>query len=248
MALLAISNENELTTNNNEKTETTTSSTSITKPLLLSIYKPNTGLQTRLEMSETLLKKYTTSSSLEQAQKHWDAQFTKSSTECTHKFRQGTCPMSSKNNNANLSSSNICELGLRTRRYYILAGAVLAVWSRVEQALATLKGSSQYRLQIIRVKTNDNRKIIGCVIPSQCLRQIDELLISLSTECHVVNTETAAAEAVAAASAEVMTMEEEAVKQSIEDNNNNSNNLLAENSILNSFSSNNEILNYDLFT
>jgi hypothetical protein len=247
MALLAISNENELTTtNNNEKTETTTSSTSITKPLLLSIYKPNTGLQTRLEMSETLLKKYTTSSSLEQAQKHWDAQFTKSSTECTHKFRQGTCPMSSKNNNANvnLSSSNICELGLRTRRYYILAGAVLAVWSRVEQALATLKGSSQYRLQIIRVKTNDNRKIIGCVIPSQCLRQIDELLVSLSTECHVVNTEAVAA------SAEVMTMEEEeeAVKQSIEDNNNNSNNLLAENSILNSFSSNNEILNYDLFT
>lgn len=61
-----------------------------------------------------------------------------------------------------------------------MAGAVLAVWTRVEQAVEALTGTSQYRLQIIRVKTSDGRKIVGCVIPGQCVRRVSQLLASLS--------------------------------------------------------------------
>ena len=78
-----------------------------------------------------------------------------------------------------------CEVGLRTRRFHILAGSVLTVWTKVENLLSTLTGSSQFRLQIIRVKTDDNQKIVGCVIPTMCLKQIDVLLNSMSSRTYV---------------------------------------------------------------
>jgi hypothetical protein len=69
----------------------------------------------------------------------------------------------------------------------VLAGSVLTVWSRVENAVASLTGYAQFRLQIIRVKTSDDRKIIGCVIPSFCLNQISSLLQSMSTSTYMQN-------------------------------------------------------------
>lgn len=89
-------------------------------------------------------------------------------------YRQAHC--------ANLRN---CEVGLRTRRFHILAGSVLTVWTRVENLLSSLTGASQFRLQIIRVKTDDNQKIVGCVIPSACLKQSDALLSSMSRQTYV---------------------------------------------------------------
>jgi hypothetical protein len=66
-----------------------------------------------------------------------------------------------------------------------LAGSVLTVWTKVETTLSNLTCSNQFRLQIIRVKTDDNQKIVGCVIPSMCLKQIDVLLCSMSSKFHV---------------------------------------------------------------
>jgi hypothetical protein len=140
---------------------------------LLAIYRPNTGLQVRQETPESLLKKYTKASPLE-AKLHWNEQYFKSAQQCTHVYRQAYC--------VNMRN---CEVGLRTRRFHILAGSVLTVWTRVENLLATLTGSSQFRLQIIRVKTDDDQKIVGCVIPTGCLRQTDALLSSMSDETRV---------------------------------------------------------------
>ena len=70
--------------------------------------------------------------------------------------------------------------------YFFLAGSVLTVWSKVETTLSSLTCSNQFRLQIIRVKTDDNQKIVGCVIPSMCLKQIDTLLCSMSSKSHVL--------------------------------------------------------------
>ena len=95
---------------------------------------------------------------------------------CTHVYRQAHC--------VNMRS---CEVGLRTRRFHILAGSVLTVWTRVENLLSSLTGSSQFRLQIIRVKTDDNQKIVGCVIPTMCLKQIDALLNSMSNNTYIQN-------------------------------------------------------------
>ena len=47
-----------------------------------------------------------------------------------------------------------CENGLRSRHYYILSGSVLSVWTNVEQAVAS-------RMQIIRLRTSDGKKIVG---------------------------------------------------------------------------------------
>jgi len=47
-----------------------------------------------------------------------------------------------------------CENGLRSRHYYILSGSVLSVWTNVERAVAC-------RMQIIRLRTDDGKKIVG---------------------------------------------------------------------------------------
>ena len=164
--------------------------------LFLAIYRPNTGLQVRQETPESLLKKYKRVNVLTcfkwqdlyvlkndfyfdkvspaDAKPHWNEQFFKSAQQCTHVYRQAHC-----------SNMRNCEVGLRTRRFHILAGSVLTVWTKVENLLSTLTGSSQFRLQIIRVKTDDNQKIVGCVIPTMCLKQIDVLLNSMSGRTYV---------------------------------------------------------------
>jgi hypothetical protein len=151
----------------------------------LAVYRPNIGLQNKLEARESILKKYKRAATAEEARGHWCEQYEHSVRECTHLYRQGHC-----------SNAQNCEIGLRTRTFHILAGSVLTVWSRVESLVAQLlsphhhhsssgSNSSQYRLQIIRVKTNDGQKIVGCVIPNRCMRQIDELLCAMSSETRV---------------------------------------------------------------
>jgi hypothetical protein len=142
---------------------------------IVSFYRPNTGLQVRQETRETLLKKYKRVSPQE-VKLFWDDQYHKSAHECTHVYRQGHC--------ANL---RMCEIGLRTRTFNVLAGSVLTVWNRVENVLSSLTGYSQFRLQIIRVKTNDDCKIIGCCIPTACLSQIVSLLESMSIQTYTEN-------------------------------------------------------------
>lgn len=88
-------------------------------------------------------------------------------------YRQGIC-----------TNKRTCEIGLRNRRFHILAGSVLTVWTKVENVLCSLTGSQQFRLQIIRIRTKDNKKIVGCVIPSMCLGQVDSLLNSLSSRTY----------------------------------------------------------------
>ena len=113
---------------------------------------------------------------MSEARSHWIEQFQKSALECTHVYRQAHC----------VNARN-CEVGLRTRKFHILAGSVLTVWTKVENLLSTLTGSSQFRLQIIRVKTDDNHKIVGCVIPNMCLKHIDSLLASMSSKTYMHN-------------------------------------------------------------
>ncbi|RNA15152.1 strawberry notch-like isoform X1, partial [Brachionus plicatilis] len=142
-------------------------------PMTLSIYRPNTGLQTSFETFDSLNKKFKKVSSSE-AKAHWIEHYRKSASECIHRFREGNC-----------SNIRNCDIGLRTRKFYILAGSVLTVWSRVENLLCHLTGSSQFRLQIIRVRTSDNLKIVGCVIPAMCIKKIDSFLSSISSKSYV---------------------------------------------------------------
>ena len=67
--------------------------------------------------------------------------------------RKGNC----KRANVGLS----CEVGLRTRTYHILSGSVLSVWTKVESVLASLPGGNATRMQIIRLRTDDGKRIVG---------------------------------------------------------------------------------------
>ncbi len=115
-----------------------------------------------------------------EAKQHWEEQYYKSVIECTHVYRQGMC--------ANIRT---CEIGLRNRKFHILAGSVLTVWTKIENALCTLTGSNQTRLQIIRIRTQNNEKIVGCAIPNACLNQVEILLNTLCTKTYKHTFDTA---------------------------------------------------------
>jgi len=57
-----------------------------------------------------------------------------------------------------------CENGLRSRNYYILSGSVLSVWTNVERAVAS-------RMQIMRLRTSDGKKIVGKYIQQPGLQK-----------------------------------------------------------------------------
>jgi hypothetical protein len=85
-------------------------------------------------------------------------------------FRQGHCPISSSNR------QQTCEVGLRSRRFFVLSGSVLALWSSMERILP------EGKIQMIRIKTTpiNNQliplKIVGCIIPKRCLQDLVHLL------------------------------------------------------------------------
>ncbi|CAF3395006.1 unnamed protein product [Rotaria sp. Silwood1] len=137
---------------------------------LFRIYRPNTGLQQRYETLESLRKKYEKVLST-QVQAYWDELYNKTATSCIHVIRQGHCPISSSN------PQQTCEVGLRSRRFFVLSGSVLALWSPMERILP------EGKIQMIRIKTtppNNNQsiplKIVGCIIPKRCLQDLVHLL------------------------------------------------------------------------
>lgn len=107
---------------------------------------PNTGLQIRLESLAEIEKKYRAAST-EEAGAAWRAQHAASLRTCAHAYWRAAC-----------RNAGACEVGLRVRTYHVLAGSVLAVWARVEAALAA---RSAGKMQVVRIKTDDGLKLVG---------------------------------------------------------------------------------------
>lgn len=135
------------------------------------VLRPNIGLQRRLESLSDIEKKYMWVSS-EKAEDSWTEQYITSSNTCSHMFYSGIC--------RNKMMGIDCEIGLKRRTYFILSGSVLSVWSRVENMLAT-KNSS--KMQVIRLRTNNNKKIVGILIPKTC---VNPLIQSLAKDAEKV--------------------------------------------------------------
>ncbi|XP_053661458.1 protein strawberry notch [Anopheles marshallii] len=132
------------------------------------IYHPNTGLQFKHETLAELEKKYKKVLSTE-AEPHWTQLYDASINTCSHSYWKGHC--------RNVSLGHECEVGLRRRTYSVLSGSVLAVWARVENSLAARIGN-QSRLQVIRLKTKEGVKIVGTLIPKNCVEQLVKDLAS----------------------------------------------------------------------
>ncbi|XP_006898070.1 PREDICTED: protein strawberry notch homolog 2 [Elephantulus edwardii] len=63
-----------------------------------------------------------------------------------------------------------CVQGLRLRHHYMLCGALLRVWGRIAAVIAEITSSSY--LQIVRLKTKDQKKQVGIKIPESCVYRV----------------------------------------------------------------------------
>ncbi|XP_076254602.1 protein strawberry notch isoform X4 [Rhynchophorus ferrugineus] len=138
------------------------------KDQMYSVYRPNTGLQFRQESLAELEKKYKKVDSAD-AEKSWTEQYDSSVNTCSHAYWRGNC--------RNATGGQDCEVGLRRRTYHVVSGSVLSVWSRVEGVLAA-KGGAQNKMQVIRLRTLEDLKVVGTVIPKNCVEALIEALSS----------------------------------------------------------------------
>lgn len=157
------------------------------KDQMFQIYRPNTGLQVRLESLTDLEKKYRKVDSSE-ADKHWIKQYDSSVNTCSHAFWGGTCRQTTMGFECEVSSMKLkvifelnlmfSQVGLRRRTYTVLSGSVLSVWGRVESILSRYGSSGHNKMQVIRLKTQEGKKIVGTVIPKNCVELIRQDLSS----------------------------------------------------------------------
>ncbi|XP_072096853.1 protein strawberry notch homolog 1 [Mobula birostris] len=136
------------------------------KKRLFMMYRPNTGKQLKLENYIDLKKKYKKVSSGE-AELHWVEQYKSSADTCTHAYWRGNCKK--------VSLGMVCEIGLRCRTYHVLCGSVLSVWTKVEGVLASVSGTN-VKMQIVRLKTEDGQRIVGLIIPQNCVSPLVNIL------------------------------------------------------------------------
>ncbi|KAI1881972.1 hypothetical protein AGOR_G00245690 [Albula goreensis] len=152
---------------NNKKTAILVKEVNTKKRLFL-VYRPNTGKQLKLETYADIRKKCKKVLS-EDAKQYWIEQYTSSADTCSHAYWRGNCKKA--------SLGLQCEIGLRCRTYYVLCGSVLSVWTKVEGVLASVSGTN-VKMQIVRLRTEDGQRIVGLIIPANCVALLTNILSS----------------------------------------------------------------------
>uniref|UniRef100_A0A8B9L877 Protein strawberry notch homolog 1 n=1 Tax=Astyanax mexicanus TaxID=7994 RepID=A0A8B9L877_ASTMX len=105
----------------------------------------------------------------DEAKQHWIDQYQSSAEICSHAYWRGNCKKA--------AGGLQCEIGLRCRTYYVLCGSVLSVWTKVEGVLASVSGSN-VKMQIVRLRTEDGQRIVGLIIPPNCVAPLTNILSS----------------------------------------------------------------------
>ncbi|XP_072450257.1 si:ch73-63e15.2 isoform X1 [Chiloscyllium punctatum] len=122
------------------------------------LYKPNIGKQIQPESFDNLRKKYKRVEP-EEAKEIWQNLYSFSFRKCSHAAWNGKCKI--------VQQGKECVQGMRLRHYYMLCGALLRVWNKVGNIMSDVTSSSH--LQIVRLKTKDQRKQVGIKIPEACV-------------------------------------------------------------------------------
>ncbi|KAM6986470.1 protein strawberry notch homolog 1 [Aplochiton taeniatus] len=152
---------------NNKKTSVLVKEVNTKKRLFL-VYRPNTGKQLKLETYIDIKKKCKKVLS-DDAKQHWIDQYKSSAKICSHAYWRGNCKKA--------SVGLQCDIGLRCRTYYVLCGSVLSVWTKVEGVLASVSGAN-VKMQIVRLRTEDGQRIVGLIIPANCVSPLINILSS----------------------------------------------------------------------
>ncbi|KAL7377325.1 hypothetical protein ABVT39_025953 [Epinephelus coioides] len=156
---------------NNKKTAILVKEVNTKKRLFL-VYRPNTGRQLKLETYADIKKKFKKVLS-EDAKQHWTDQHKLSAKICSHAYWRGNCKKA--------AVGLQCEIGLRCRTYYVLCGSVLSVWNELEEVLTPVSGTN-VKVQIVRLRTEDGQRIVGLIIPANCVSPLCNKL-STSDQC-----------------------------------------------------------------
>ncbi|XP_067824441.1 protein strawberry notch homolog 2-like isoform X1 [Heptranchias perlo] len=129
------------------------------------LYKPNIGKQIQPESFDNLRKKYKRVEP-EEAKEYWENLYSFAFQKCSHAAWNGKCKI--------MQQGKECFQGMRLRHYYMLCGALLRVWNKVGNIMSDATSSSH--LQIVRLKTKEQKKQVGIKIPEACVYSvIDEL-------------------------------------------------------------------------
>ncbi|XP_057295690.1 protein strawberry notch homolog 1-like [Hydractinia symbiolongicarpus] len=136
-----------------------------------SVYRPNIGLVQKAETIKEIRKKYEKASASD-VELNWNEQYDYSESNCSHAFWRGYC----KRKLVGLS----CEVGARKKTCHILCGSVLSVWSKVETILSCQPGPHS-KMQIIRSKLDNGLKLVGLLIPSNCIDALVRVLTADDT-------------------------------------------------------------------
>uniref|UniRef100_A0A671NFM9 Protein strawberry notch homolog 1 n=1 Tax=Sinocyclocheilus anshuiensis TaxID=1608454 RepID=A0A671NFM9_9TELE len=140
---------------------------------LFMVYRPNIGKQVKLE-TYVDIKKRSKKVLSDDAKQHWIDQYNSSANVCSHAYWYV------RENGRNCKKVSVglqCEIGLRCRTYYVLCGSVLSVWTKVEGVLASVSGTN-VKMQIVRLRTEDGQRIVGLIIPANCVSPLINILSS----------------------------------------------------------------------
>ncbi|GIZ01189.1 protein strawberry notch homolog 1 [Caerostris extrusa] len=135
------------------------------KGKLFRVYRPNTGLQAKQETLDELKSKYRKSTKKD-VEEHWKENYDKSETLCSHMYWYGQCRRKTVHGS--------CEVGLRQRKYYVLSGSVLSVWTKIESIMSAHQGS--HKLQVVRLKFEESSRVVGCLIPGNLVDILKKVL------------------------------------------------------------------------
>ncbi|GFV32748.1 protein strawberry notch homolog 1 [Trichonephila clavipes] len=137
------------------------------KGKLFRVYRPNTGLQAKQETLDELKSKYRKSSKKD-VEEHWKENYDASAEHCSHMYWYGQCRRKQMGVH--------CEVGLRQRQYYVLSGAVLSVWTKIESIMSAHHGSHNAKLQVVRLKFEEASRVVGCLIPGNVVDILKKVL------------------------------------------------------------------------
>ncbi|NXA49707.1 SBNO1 protein, partial [Nothocercus julius] len=156
---------------NNKKTAILVKEVNPKKKLFL-VYRPNTGKQLKLETCADLKKKYKKVTfkiilPLNLEESNVKCISLKDLARANQPFIRCNCKKA--------GLGLVCEVGLRCRTYYVLCGSVLSVWTKVEGVLASVSGTN-VKMQIVRLRTEDGQRIVGLIIPANCVSPLVNLL------------------------------------------------------------------------
>ncbi|KAI6213229.1 hypothetical protein M3Y94_00125800 [Aphelenchoides besseyi] len=139
----------------------------------LCIIRPNTGRSPKYESQEDIERRFVRITVTE-AEPIWIKQYQDFGKMCLHRFLFNDCKR---------EKNVFCELGRRFRTYFVLTGSVIAVWPLLEKALTEnrTKGQHNSHMQIVRIRTDDNQKLVGLLVMPQHVRIMLTALTKMSS-------------------------------------------------------------------